>query len=161
MIGTFPDGGEFFIDIEDLEKVKNHTWYRTKGYALTKMDGQSILLHRFLMNPPANVNIDHINAIRTDNRRSNLRYATIKQNNRNVGLQKNNTTGAKGVNYIKRLNKFRAEICVDGRNRYLGCYSTVLEASEAYDLAAIHHFGEFAWLNNLREKASELEAGAF
>ncbi|MDR3541439.1 MAG: HNH endonuclease [Desulfosporosinus sp.] len=150
VIGVFPDRTEFLIDVEDYEKVKLYTWYKNiDGYAVTRRDGKTTRLHRLLMEVPDYLQVDHINRNKCDNRRSNLRFATNKENARNVGLQKNSSTGVKGVNYDARINKFRARIRVDGRLIHLGHFSNLIDASGAYDRAALHYFGEFAFLNNL------------
>lgn len=153
MIMTFPNGTELLIDTDDYERVSAYTWHRTgRWYAGAYIDHKYIRFHRFLMNAPADLQVDHINLDKFDNRRSNLRFATHKENKRNSGLQSNNTSGCKGAYYYKARNKYIARIKVDGKDIHLGYYSTLLEASNAYDKAALHYFGEFARLNNHREK---------
>ena len=149
------------FDIEDYEKVKAYTWYQVAGYATAFGGRKTMPLHRLLMNNPKGLQVDHINLDRSNNRRSNLRLATTKENQRNRGISKNNTSGAKGVWLRYKYNDYRASIKVDGRSIHLGYYPTFIEALEAYDRAAIHYFGEFAWLNNLSEKTSESNSGVF
>jgi hypothetical protein len=162
MIMTFPNGTEFLIDTKDYEKLKSFTWHRTNvGYAATKIEGTETKLHRFIMNAPADIQVDHINLNRYDNRKLNLRFATHKENHRNVGLQSNNTSGVKGVRYYKARSKYVAKIKVDGKSIHLGYYTTLLEAACAYDQAALKYFGEFAWLNNLKEKTLEVKTPVF
>lgn len=152
MIGSLRDGFKFLIDIDDYQRVSAHTWHRSgESYAETCINGKLIFLHRFITNCPHGMYIDHINRDRSDNRKSNLRFATIKENNRNVGLQSNNTSGAKGVHYTHRLNKYIAYITVDGKRIHLGCYNSKYEAAKDYNQAALRYFGEFAWLNDLRK----------
>lgn len=88
--------------------------------------------------------IDHINGVRDDNRFTNLRLASARENSRNKKL-KRNVCGTKGVS--KHYRKFRASIKVDFKSIYLGLYSTVDEAAHAYNKAAIKYFGDFACLN--------------
>jgi len=45
--------------------------------------------------------IDHINGNPSDNRITNLRYATTSQNNSNARLYTNNSSGIKGVHFNK------------------------------------------------------------
>ena len=162
MIIVCSRGEEFLIDTGDYEKVKPYNWFpHGGGYASTNINGKRIKLHRFLMNAPDNIQVDHINGVKRDNRRSNLRYATSRENARNVGLRSNNSSGAKGIYFEKNINKYRAQIGVRGRTIHLGSYTSLVEASEAYDRAAEKYFGEFAWLNNLREKTSEINADVF
>lgn len=156
MIGTFPNGAEFLFDIDDYEKVKAYTWYQTgTGSASAYVDGIYILQHRLIMTAPKDVQIDHKNMVRSDNRKLNLRFATDTENKRNKGLQKNNRSGAKGVWYSSKHNKYEAYIGVDGRKIHLGYHPTVIKASQAYDQAALRYFGEFARLNSLGEKTPE------
>lgn len=72
------------IDEADLPLVSTRKWYASKTkwgnfYAVTN----GVLLHRFLMNPPDGFEVDHINHDTLDNRRSNLRCVTHKENMRN------------------------------------------------------------------------------
>lgn len=148
VIGTFPNGKEFLFDIEDFEKVKTHTWSLAgRGYVIACIAGVYTLQHRFLMNAQAEKKIDHINLSKCDNRKSNLRFASHKENARNTGLSKNNTSGIKGVYYHKKNHNYVARIKVDGRDIHLGCFPARIEAALAYNNAAIKYFGEFAWLN--------------
>lgn len=87
--------------------------------------------------------IDHINGITDDNRLCNLREATYYQNSINTKIRKTNTIGYRGVSYIKKLNKYRARICVNKKQIHIGLYSTALEALEAYNIQAKIHFGNF------------------
>lgn len=87
--------------------------------------------------------IDHINGQRADNRISNLRLATVTENNRNTKKRADNTSGYKGVSLNRKSGKFQAEIHVDGKTIYLGMYDTAEEAHRVYALKATEHFGEF------------------
>ena len=46
---------------------------------------------------PSDTIIDHVNRVKTDNRKENLRTATKSENNCNVKLRKDNTSGERGV----------------------------------------------------------------
>ena len=87
--------------------------------------------------------IDHIDGDRPNNRIDNLRLATRQENNRNVGLQKNNTTGIKGVCWDKCRGKYMAHITIDGNLHNLGRFDTLTEAAAARAAAEIEHFGPF------------------
>lgn len=88
--------------------------------------------------------IDHINNNRSDNRISNLREATRSQNLQNASIMSNNTSGYKGVFWIKNKNRWSAQIKINGKRRRLGVFKTALDAHKAYCLAAKEGFGEFA-----------------
>lgn len=68
--------------------------------------------------------IDHINGDRQDNRISNLRQATNKQNCENQKLHATNKSGYRGVVLHKRTGKWQAQVRHNGVNLYLGLYDT-------------------------------------
>lgn len=80
--------------------------------------------------------LDHINRIKGDDRISNLREATTKQNMENITMPVNNTTGFKGVTFHKQKHKWMAQIHNYGKNIYLGLFHTPAQAAEAYSKAA-------------------------
>jgi hypothetical protein len=88
--------------------------------------------------------IDHINSDCLDNRLSNLRCANRAQNNRNKGSYKNSKSGVKGVCLHKKTGKWFVQIKNDNRKIYLGLYSTIEEAANAYAEAANNLHKEFA-----------------
>lgn len=79
---------------------------------------------------------------RSDNRISNLREATRSQNAMNARKQRDNTSGFKGVSRWR--GKWQAKIQRDGKQRFLGAFSTPQDAALAYKNAAINLHGEFA-----------------
>jgi len=108
----------------------------------------SVLMHRFIMNAPKGVLVDHWNGNSLDNRRENLRLCTNRQNTQNSRLHKNNKTGFKGVIWLQRYRKYQANIRIgDKQDLYLGRFDTPEEAAHAYDEAARKHHREFAYLN--------------
>jgi len=120
------------------------------GYLKTKVKGKNLLVHRliwFLVHGewPSD-KLDHINGDKRDNRINNLREATQSQNRCNSKLQKNNTSGYKGVSYNKVSGKYMAGIQVNKKPIYLGLYDTPEQAYQAYCDAAKEHHGEYARL---------------
>lgn len=142
------------VDDDDLSMVSKMRWYYSPrtGYihTHTRIDGvrKNTMLHRFLMGNPEGMQVDHINNLTTDNQRSNLRVVTRTQNNRNRTSRKGATSKYLGVSWAKANNKWRAGISIGPKkHKNLGYYLTEEEAAEAYDLAAIEKYGEFANLN--------------
>ena len=61
---------------------------------------------------PEHLDVDHANRNSTDNKAVNLRLATVNQNQRNKKIQKNNTSGYKGVCWDKNRQKWKTHIPV-------------------------------------------------
>ena len=89
-------------------------------------------------------NIDHINGDPGDNRLANLRLATQRQNCQNRRVMRTSKSGIKGVSFDANRKKWCAYICVDGRQTFLGRFTSADAAASAYRNAATKHFGEFA-----------------
>lgn len=88
------------------------------------------------------VHLDHRDMNRSDNRIANLRLATDAQNACNRHVQKNNTTGFKGVQRLKS-GRYHAQITAGGRTYRLGQFDTAPEAGAAYAAASEKYHGEY------------------
>lgn len=77
--------------------------------------------------------IDHINGDRADNRITNLRVVSNKQNHRNTKLFSNNTSGAHGVVWSKQKQRWLARIRQGSKQVHLGSF---LDKSEAIAVRA-------------------------
>lgn len=141
-------GKTFIIDIDDFERVKQFCWHNYKGYISANISGKQVQLHRFIMNPPDNLQIDHINHVTTDNRKCNLRIVTGSQNCFNKDKTIINTSGYRGVSFDKSRNKWRAFIVCEGKYHNLGRYSLIEDAISARKSAEIKLFGEYAFNDN-------------
>lgn len=144
-------GKETIVDNEDFELLNKHKWYCSHGYAVRNIrlpngKQKNIRMHRFLINAPDDMQIDHINGNRLDNRRENLRLATNSQNAMNQGKRKNNTSGFKGVSWHKPNKKWLAHIRLNSKTIHLGLYTTRELAYAAYCDACVKLHGEFAHL---------------
>lgn len=130
------------IDLEHVDSVKDYKWHLlSNGYVYNDKIG---LLHRFIMNPPEDMVIDHKNRNPLDNRCDNLRTCTMQENNFNHSMQSNNTSGAIGVSWSKERKRWIAQIQINGKNKRIGRYKTKEEAIEARKQAEIDYFGEYA-----------------
>jgi hypothetical protein len=140
------------VDPEDFERLKQYNWCAVKGvqtwyaYTLTA-DGKRLSMHRLVANAPKRMVVDHINHNGLDNRKSNVRLCTKKQNSQNIRPRKGCSSRYKGVFKPKDRNSFRAIICHNGKHIHLGYFKEEIDAAKAYDLKARELFGEFAYLN--------------
>jgi HNH endonuclease/AP2 domain len=87
--------------------------------------------------------IDHKDAVRTNNVFNNLREATTAQNGYNRSVGSNNKIGLKGVRLGRRDKRYSARISADGKTYHLGIYKTAEDAHVAYVEAAKILHGEF------------------
>ncbi|MCZ6897652.1 MAG: HNH endonuclease signature motif containing protein [Betaproteobacteria bacterium] len=72
--------------------------------------------------------IDHRNRLKDDNRIINLHEATNQQNQQNLPIRKNNTSGVCGVGWDKINTKWRAQIKVENKSVSLGRFDDWFEA---------------------------------
>lgn len=134
------------VDAEDYARISKYSWnLNARGYprGSRRVNGKiyTMQMHREIMNCPKDMEVDHINQDKLDNRKANLRICTHKQNTYNRKINKNNTSGYKGVAKIR--NKFQVSI----NCKVIGWFDDSIAAARAYDLAAKDLHGEFAVLN--------------
>lgn len=117
------------------------------GYIGITIDRQTYLAHRlawFLVTGMwPDCEIDHENTIRDDNRWINLRQATRAQNSHNKPVNKNNTSGIKGVSWNKQAKKWDVQIRFNGKRVYFKQFKTLDEAKIAADAVRLQLHGEF------------------
>jgi hypothetical protein len=79
---------------------------------------------------------------------SNCIWATRFQQQRNIRVQKNNKTGVNGVRWVERKKRFIARIKLDGKDKHLGCFKALPDATKARKDAEIKYWGK----SNLKGK---------
>ena len=137
-------GLEAVIDLQDISCVSGSNWYafgRGKHkYAARWSFGDEgkklILMHRHILQPPNEMDVDHADGNGLNNRRSNIRIATRSQNMHNKKMQRNNTSGFKGVHWDRNKKKWQANIKLNDKRHYIGLFNSAEEASEAYRAAS-------------------------
>jgi len=100
------------------------------------------------MENPLNLQIDHINGNRLDNRKVNLRICTAMQNQHNRKKSRGSSK-YKGVSFHIRGRVWVSFIMREAKRYYLGSYKDEKEAAIAYNQAALKFYGEFALLNEV------------
>jgi hypothetical protein len=138
------------VDNEELVNILKHKWIYTihEGYIrVTSNKSPHIDLSRYLMNPPEDMIVDHINHNRLINIKANLRICTRRQNTMNQ--QSKNVY--KGVSQVRngKYVAYQAAIGYLGNKIHLGTFKTPEKAAEIYDNVARLLYGEFAALNEV------------
>lgn len=144
-----PDTGKFFwIERAAARPVNRPAGTKTdQGYVVIGINGRQYPAHRlaFLIMDgvwPEEV-VDHANMVRDDNRWSNLRRATLSQNQANGLRSVRNNSGVKGVHFNKFKGLWEAAITLNGKKKYLGSYGSLEIAEKVYKKAAEEKYGEF------------------
>lgn len=137
------------VDAKDFERLSVYTWGKhSQGYAIRcrpNGKGRKLFMHRDVLPPAPGQQTDHIDGDVSDNRKENLRLCNNKQNSQNRKLQRNNTSGFKGVS--RQGNKWRASIYPNDLHINLGSFGSKEAAARAYDAAAKKYYGDYAKLN--------------
>ena len=135
---------ETIIDLEDLDKVIIFKWRYWKGRVYTGNKHPISIQHKILnIEPNSEFVIDHKNSNPLDNRKSNLRITTQKNNLLNRSKASNNTSGFIGMWYDNKRCKWCAEIRKDGIKCFLGRYDKKEDAIFARYIGELFLFGEF------------------
>jgi len=142
------------VDANDFNWLNQWNWCaswnpKTKSfYAMRRHSGQHIKMHRFILNCQGKEEGDHIDKNTLNNRRKNIRRCTHAENSRNIGPTACNPSGKKGVYWSKARGKWESKLEFNGKRIWVGRFTSIEEAANAYDRTAKKYFGEFAHLNS-------------
>lgn len=150
--------GKYFaqVDDEDYEELNKYNWSAYKNgntlYALRleTLNGKSksILLHRTILGLINEKDFcDHKDRNGLNNQKINLRKCTRSENQKNSKSRVNCSSKYLGVDWDKSRNKWRSQITINHKNKWLGRFYNEIDAAKAYDEAAKFHHKEFANLN--------------
>lgn len=133
------------VDDSDHDVVSKMKWYVQQGYARCYIPSRMSMHSMFMgASPPGHV-IDHKNRIRSDNRRSNLRFATFAQNAQNRTKCPGSTSVYLGVYWMKP--KWHAIYST----HHIGAFDDELHAAFTYDQYVKNLLGNDSHLNGLSE----------
>lgn len=113
----FDCGSVAKIDFEDLKLFAEHSWYPSSGKGQSKYLKANVIVkgkhtttafHRELLKKIEGKEIDHINRDGLDNRKTNLRYVSHKENMNNQPKKRNANSKFHGINFDKTRNKYVA-----------------------------------------------------
>lgn len=144
------------VDDVDFERFNKYKWrvsqngkcYYAVRYAMIDDKEKGVRMHREIMNPPKDMQVDHINGDGLDNRRCNLRLASRSQNLSNMRMR-NHSSEYKGVHWYERDKMWQVQIMKERKRFYLGRFVDEKEAGLVYNRKAKELFGEYAKLNNI------------
>ena len=148
--------GQFaLVDDDDYDRLSKYKWcalkHHTGKYYAARTDvannRKTVRMHRFIMGICYDNELvaDHINHDTLDNRKSNLRICTKKENAKNRSSSKESASKYLGVHICE--GGFVARVGGGNQRKYLGYFKCEIEAAKAYDIAAKEMHGEFANLN--------------
>lgn len=140
------------VDLDNFDKLKQfrYKWHliwsrTTKSYyaKATKYNGiingkpsyETVLMHRFLMDCPTDMTVDHLNYDTLDNRVRNMKVVSLDENNKNRQnkANRNSKTGVRNVSYSNSAKKFIVQFQINGKNTNMGSFNTLEEAKEYAD----------------------------
>jgi len=146
-------GNNIYSLIDDeynyLNKFK---WFKSPhGYAI-RTDNKKrkrFCIHREVLNiTDPNIEVDHINGNKLDNRKCNLRACSRLENSKNLTkIRTNKTSLYKGVSKHKN-GSWISQISINSQKVYLGSFKTELAAAIAYNEASNSLHQDFGFNNN-------------
>ena len=143
------------IDRDDGPLVAPYNWSlsvgRRKFYACTAINRATARLHRIVRPDITSPELDHKDGDGLNCRKSNLRAASREENSHNADVRRDNTSGYRGVSFVRTKGRWTARISANHQSHFLGFFDTPERAAQAYDDAARRLHGEFASVNFPRD----------
>lgn len=146
LTGKHGEGTVALVDDEDFEQINRFSWYVGNGYARSGSRENMLHMHRLIMKPSNDKVVDHIDGDRLNNKRSNLRICTQKENLKNRKKQKDSGNTYKGVKYKK--GKYECSIIVENKFIFIGIFEDEIHAVNAYNYYSEIYFGNFSKPND-------------
>lgn len=143
------------VDDENFNWLNRYNWcakkHRNTFYAVRGKYGKTIRMHREILGLKEGdgKQTDHKNHNGLDNRETNIRVCTNRQNAQNSLMRKTNKSGYKGLRWDKTVRKWQARIGHKGTKISLGYFKNKIDAAKAYNAKAIELFGEYASTNKI------------
>jgi len=138
------DQGEIttIVSVEDFDMLSKYSWsLGSSGYVQGRVNGKTTRMSGLIMNAKHGQIVDHINGIKTDNRRCNLRLSNSLLNGRNIRKHKTKTPPTsiyRGI-YRNKQGIYLVKIKLDNIVHNIGRYDTELNAAEAWDMYIVHN----------------------
>lgn len=137
------------VSMEDLNRVESEgPWqaiWSDKWYAC---NGQGIKMHRFIMNAPDGVEVDHVDGNGLNNERGNLRISTRLEGAKNRKVNRTSRSGYRGV-HRRKDGRFRVHVASNGKRGWHGTFNTLKEAVDKQIEVSKYLHGSFFRISNL------------
>lgn len=136
------------VDDEDYTMLKKigikwHVAIAAKGKAPYVRSTTLGKMHRFILKPPKDKQVDHINGDTLDNRKSNLRLCTRFENMANMKKLAKNTSGYKNIE-IRKKGVYNVYFNKQNKRIRVGTFYELDIAIQERNKALKKHHGEFA-----------------
>lgn len=146
---SYKNGRLFWLCSKRVGQRAGYT--NSEGYRKIKINKSlysesRIIFTMFYGKIPVGYFIDHKDRNPENNKITNLRLATQSQNEHNSKLFSTNTSGFKGVNYLKSHHQWQARIMVNNVRKFIGNFNTPEAASVAYFKASKKYHRKFSSL---------------
>ena len=117
------------VDDADYYQFSKYVWFlNPDGYALCTKGK----MHLMILPSRKGHHVDHINVNKLDNRRCNLRYASLSLSSRNKRKRGGCSSQYTGVTWSKRSKKWYCGITIHGKHKHLGTFDNEEEAAQKY-----------------------------
>lgn len=117
--------------------------FHPSGYIHIRVYAKTYMAHRlawlYVYGVFPEFHTDHINGDKSDNRISNLRSVTCKENAINRSMKIDNKSGLIGVSFRNDIKKWRVKITINGFDKTIGSFGCLLEAAAARFRASRDH----------------------
>jgi hypothetical protein len=150
---VFKDGKPYWLDGVNKGKVagtlKGTTKYRNITQNIKGTGGRTVSAHRLVWfmekGHLPEMDLDHINRDKDDNRIENLRIVTRSENMMNIGVK--GRSRFRGVHFSKKDKRWLSIIQKDGKKYHIGNYMSQMAAAIAYDEVCYMLFDSMELLN--------------
>lgn len=133
--------GKFaLVDDDDYARISKQSWsFHHMGYAVRGKP--QISMHRFIFEAKPEQMVDHINRDKLDNRKSNLRFCTQRENQYNSRPRR---AIPKGIYWRESRQAWIVRVKKDGERVFVGYFKDFEKAKDACTRAVKEFHGEFA-----------------